>query len=126
MRRKRGVPDRRHAGLAIGLIRFDDEQAFDRLPRRDKMWMFGWIAQCVKHQDGVRHRRIDGAETVDSVEALGDEGDGRLDRAAARGFRKARLGQFEKLVDRAEELDPAPGLVGAFWPVAHLIRRRGE
>ena len=61
---ERGVPDRRQAGLAIGLVLADDEEPLDRLTRRDEMGMIGRVAERVEHQHRVRHRRIDRAEAV--------------------------------------------------------------
>ena len=80
--------------------------------------MVGRVAERVEHQDRVRHCRIDRAEAVLAIEALGDESRGGVDRAAAQRRRKKRLRALEQPVDRAEELHrPAH----AWWaPVGHL------
>ena len=123
---ERRVPDRRQAGLAIGLVLADDEQPLDRPARDDEIGMVGRIAERVEHQHGVRHGRIDPAEAVLAVEPLGDEGHGGVDGAAAQRRRKRRLGALEQPVDRAEELHPCPSLMRARRPVAHGLRRRDE
>ncbi len=123
---ERGVPDRRKAGLAVGLIVLDHEEALDRLTRRDEMRMIGRVAQRIEHQDGIRHGGIDPAETVLAVEALGHESRGGVNGAAAQRRRKVRLGALEQPVDRAEDFHPCPRLMRARRPLAHGLRRRGE
>ena len=88
--------------------------------------MIGRVAERIEHQDRVRHRRIDRAEAVLAIEALGHESRGGVDRAAAQRRRKNGLRALEQPVDRAEELDRRPGLMRAGRPLAHGLRRRGE
>ena len=52
------------------------------------------------------------AEPVLAVQALGDEGDGRLDRAGAPPPREQRLGAAQRPVDREEEAAPSPSRSG--------------
>ena len=66
-----GVPDRRDAGLAIGLVGMHDQQLLDRAARDRPLRMIRRIAQRVEHHHAVRHRRIDRAEPVLAVEPLG-------------------------------------------------------
>ena len=123
---KRGVPDRREAGLAIGLVLADDEQLLDRPARRDETRIVRRIAERVIHQHRVRHGGIDRAKAVLAIEALGHESLGGGDGAAAQGLRKEGLGALQEPVDRAEELDRRPGLMRALRPFAHRLRRRDE
>ena len=80
---ERGIPDRRQAGLAIGLVLADNEQLLDRPARRPQMRVVRRITERVIHQDGVRHGGIDRAKAFFAVQALGHESLGRVDRAAA-------------------------------------------
>ena len=80
---ERGVPDRRQAGLAIGLVLADDQKPLDRLTRRDEIRVVGRVAERVEHQHRVRHGGIDRAEAILAIEALGHESRGGVDGAAA-------------------------------------------
>ena len=88
--------------------------------------MVGRVAERVEHQHRVRHRRIDRAEAVLAIEALGYESRSGVDRAAAQRRRKKRVRALEQPVDRAEELHRRPRLMRARRPLAHGLRRRRE
>ena len=111
VRGQRGVPDRRDAGLAIGLVVLDHQQLVDRPPRDGAVGMVVRIAERVVHHHAVGHRRIDRAEPVFAVQPLLDEVDRGLDRALARRLRKQRLGRAQHNIDAAEEQEPRPFLV---------------
>ena len=85
---ERGIPDRRQARLAIGLILADDEQLLNRLARCPQMRMVRRVIERVIHQHGVRHGGVDRAQPLLAIEALGHESLGRVDRAPAQGAGK--------------------------------------
>ena len=67
---ERGVPHRRDAGLAIGLVVMNNEQALDRFARGLHMRIVRRVTEHVEHQEAVDHGRKDRAETVDAVETF--------------------------------------------------------
>ena len=91
MRDKRRVPHRRDAGLAIGLVLLDHQQFLDRSPRRPDLRIVAGVSERVEHQQRIHHRRKNRAEPVLSIQPLGDEGDGLVDRAGAHRLRRIGL-----------------------------------
>ena len=81
---QRGVPHRRDAGLAIGLVLADHQQlvdapAGDRARRKIRS-----LAERLIHHDDVGHRRIDRAHAVFAVQPLfGESERARRSRAGA-------------------------------------------
>ena len=86
---ERGVPDRRDAGLAVGLVLADHQKLVDRATGDGAMGMLRRIAQRVIHHHGIRHGGVDRAQPVLAVQALRHEGRAALDGAAAQGLRPA-------------------------------------
>ena len=52
-----GIPNRRHAGLAIGFVIVDDQELLDRVARNPPPRLGFAIAERVEHHDAVRHGR---------------------------------------------------------------------
>ena len=104
---KRGVPDRRDAGLAVGFVITDHQQLLDRPAGRRVVGMIRRIAQRVVHHHGIRHRGIDRAKAVLAVQPLRDEGDTALDRTPTHLLRPQRLRRLQPPVERIEEQCPA-------------------
>ena len=77
-----GVPDRRDARLAIGLVLVHDQQLLDRLAGDGALRMMFRIAEHVEHHHAVRHRREDRTKTIFAVEPLADPRHRAVDRAA--------------------------------------------
>ena len=89
---KPGVPDRRHAGLAIGLVVMHDQQLFDRSARDGALRMILRDSPSASiHHHAVGHRRKNRAEPVLAVEPLADPGHRAIDGALPRAFGKQRL-----------------------------------
>ena len=101
-----GVPDRRHAGLAIGLVRMHGQELLDRPAGDRARRIVRRIAERVEHHHAVGHRREDRAETVLAVEPLAHPGLGERNRALPRALGKQRLGGVQHVVDSAEEPEP--------------------
>ncbi len=76
---QRGVPHRRNAGLAIGLVLADHQKLVDAPSRDGARRIIRRLAEHLVHHHGVGHRRIDRAEAVFAVQPLLDERD-RADR----------------------------------------------
>ena len=83
---QRGVPHRRDAGLAIGLVLADHQQLVDAPAGDRARRIVRRLAQRLVHHHGVGHRRIDRAEAVFAVQPLLDEGDRARRSRAARSF----------------------------------------
>ncbi len=121
MTRETRVPDRRQAGLAESPLRFDDQQLANCGPGGRGGGVVGRIAQRVEHHHAVRHRRVDGAQSIRAVQPLVHKAHRQPDRALPRAAGEQRLGHPYPLIDPFEE--PAPGgAVGAADPIAHLGR----
>ena len=103
---QRGIPDWRHAWLAVSLVVLDDEQVLDRLPRQHIMRVILRITEQIVHHHGVGHRRENRTQTVNPVEALGDERHGLVDGALTRGFREQRIDNAQDLVEKIEARKP--------------------
>ncbi len=101
-----GVPDRRDAGLAVGVMLVHREELLHRLARDRPLRLVLRVAEHVEHHHAVGHGREDRAQTVLAVEAFGDPGLGRLDRTLARALREERLGRVQHRVDTAENPKP--------------------
>ena len=123
-----GVPDRRDAGLAIGLVLLDDEELLHRLSRNGALRVDRRIAEHVVHHHAVGHRRKDRAEAVLAVEALADEGDRAVDGALVRGqpSEQQRLDDAQHVVDAAEEPEPRRLLLRRHRRRAEVRRRPEE
>ena len=85
---ERRVPHRRDAGLAIGFVVLDDEKLVDRGEDLDHLGIRPRSAERIEHHRRIGHGRIDRAEPVLAVQALGDEGDRLVDRALAQASGK--------------------------------------
>ena len=90
---ERGVPHRRHAGLAIGFVRLHDQQLLQRGARRHVVGMIVFVAERVVHHDRVGHGGKNRAEPILAVEAFGDESHSLADRAPPRSRREGRRGE---------------------------------
>ncbi len=93
--RQAGVPNRRDARLAVCLVLVNGEKLFHRPARDGALRMAFRITQHVEHHHAVRHRRKNRAEPVFAVEPLADPGDGTVEGALPRRFRKVRLGRAQ-------------------------------
>ena len=83
-----GIPDRRDARLAIGLVLMHHQKLLDRLAGDGAVRMIFRIAEHGEHHHAIRHRRENRAEPILAVEVLDRPGDGAVDGALARRFRK--------------------------------------
>ncbi len=101
-----GVPHRRDAGLAVGLVLVHHQELLDRFAGDRAQRMVFRIAEHVEHHHAVGHGREDRAEPVLAVEPLRHPGHRAIDRALPRSLRKQRLGGAQHDVDAAEEPEP--------------------
>ena len=118
-----GVPNRRDAGLAIGLVLADGQQLLDRFAGDGALRIGLRIAEHREHHHAVRHCREDRAEPVFTVETLAHPGDGAIDGALTRALGKVRLGRAQDVVDAAEEPEPGGLLLRRLGRRADALRR---
>ena len=86
-----GVPDRRDAGLAIGLVLVHGQKLLDGFARDGALRMVFRIAEHVEHHHAVGHGGENRAQAVLAVEPLGHPGDGAIESALPRAFGKVRF-----------------------------------
>ncbi len=115
-----GVPDRRDAGLAIGLVFVDDRAASrpsgarwrgaddppDSRAPSNIITLLAIAGKIAPRPSSPLRRSL-------------DPGDGAVDRALARPLRKIRLGRAQHVVDAAEEPEPRGFLL-------RRLRRRAD
>src|SRR5262249_21369228 len=82
---ERGIPNRRNARLAIGLVLVHREELLDGSTRGRAFGMMLRITERVEHHHAVRHRRKNRAQTIFAVETLRHPSD----RAVARALPQA-------------------------------------
>ena len=83
VRGERGVPDRRHARLAIDAVGGGHDQLFERFARRRTGRVVGRKSERIEHHHGIGHRGVDRAQPILAVEPLDHPVTALLDRAAA-------------------------------------------
>ena len=120
------VPHRRHARLAIGLVRFHDEELVDRRARNAHVRMILRVAEHVEHHHRIGHGRKNRAQPVLAVEPFAHEIFRPLDRAPAGFPRKPRLRHAQRRVDRLEQQEPAPALMRRLGRHSTRMRRLQE
>ncbi len=123
---QRGVPHRRDAGLAIGLVLANHQKLLKRPPRDRARRIVRRLAERLIHHDGVGHRRINRAQAVFAVQPFFDERNRRVDRARAKLLRKQRLEHAQHTVQSAEQEKPAPALMRRFRRHSDRMRRLQE
>ncbi len=109
---ERGVPHRRDAGLAIGLVVLDHQQQVDRLARDGAGGMVLGIAEDIVHHHRIGHGRIDRAQAVLAVEALGHPFLAQANRFFAQVLGPEPVARLEHGVERVEALGPVPADMG--------------
>ena len=119
---KGSVPHRGQAGLAIAALAVEHQQLAKRGQSRGVGGVIGAVAQTIEHHRGVGHRRKNASEAIFAIEALGDKGDGFVDRSPPRIRRKERLGDPQQPVEHAKGHRERRGGRTAD-PVLHLFRR---
>ena len=119
---KGGVPDRGQAGLAIAALAIEYQQLAKGGQSRRVAGVIGGVTQTVEHHRGVGHRWKDASKAIFAVEALGDKGDGFVDRTPPRIGRKKRLGDPQQAVEHPEGYGERRGGRTAD-PIPHRFRR---
>ena len=121
-----GIPDRRYAGLAVGLVSLDDQKLFDRGAPGDDQWMIARIAERLEHHQRIGHGRKNPADAVLAVEAFDDEGDRFIDGALACALGEKRFGNPQQHVESAEQQKPGPFLMRRLVRRPERLRRLDE
>src|SRR5262249_38086427 len=121
-----GVPHRRIAGLAIGLLVPDNQELLDRESRDRTVRMIRRIAERVEHHDIVDHRREDRADAVLAVEMLDRERHRVIDRALADALGNQRIDDAQNDIDAAEEGEPPAVLLRRARREPGVLRRLEE
>ena len=120
-----GVPHRRDARLAIGFVRFDDEQILHRPARNDIVGMILGITQQIIHHHAVGHGGVDGAQPILAIQPFGGPGAAFLDGAGAGNAFGQKAAPASGSNPCAEKDRPIPALVRrAGWRQPERRRRR--
>ena len=109
---QRGVPHRRDAGLAVGLVLADHQQLVDAAPRDRARRMIRRLCRAPRTSSRCwpspgRSRRGRPRRSA----ARRRRRARAVDRALAQALRKQRLDHAQHAVERAEEQEPAPALM---------------
>ena len=126
VRRQRGIPHGRQAGLHIRFVVGRRDQLFDRLAGNGAARMILRVAEHVVHHDRIGHGRINRTEPVLAVEPLLHERHRAIDRLLAQPLRKARVERAQHVIDAREEREPEAALMRGPLGRAHVLRVADE
>jgi len=125
VQRQAGVPDRRHAGLDIGLRLTIQHEVFDRLDGADQIRIVALRAEHGQGHRRVGHRRIDGAQTALALGVIAHPVLGALQGPFANEIGDHRLNGLQDPIEQNEAI--LERLAGTeMIEVAQLHRRRCE
>ena len=126
--RQSRIPDRRHAGLAIGARGVDHQQFLEGSFSRHAARVIARIATQYQHLERINHRREDGTEAILAVQSLEDPGFRAACGERAHGLRDQRLDQVEResIHDQKDFGENAGPFRRQSKVVSFLLRRRRE